>query len=70
MAIEIRPRTIRNLAIESGIPESVLDQYDDQICALALKVTAVERKKCANTIRGMWHTNRPPLHDMLEAIDR
>ena len=63
---------VRRLAVEAGLPESVIDRHLDNIVSLVLLSARRERKNCKQAVRA-WVVNKNPtkprLLDVLKDVD-
>ncbi len=69
--MRVTTRGVSRLAIEAGIPESIIDRHSDSFVTLALLIAKRERKICKQAIRAWYFDkslNRPALFDVLEEI--
>jgi hypothetical protein len=72
MKITVPVKSVQRIASDAGLPESVVDRYFDALTEIILRAKTQERKQCIDTLRGWWHmpnNTRPPLHDLIDAID-
>jgi hypothetical protein len=71
--MKITVKSVQAMAIEAGLPDSVVERYIDSLCELVLRARKKERRQCVNNLRGWAHTptnTRPPLHDLVAALDQ
>lgn len=70
--MRVTTRGVARLAIEAGMPESVIERNIESLATLALLIAKRERKICRQAIRA-WYFDKsmgkPPLFDVLEEID-
>lgn len=70
--MRVTTRGVTRLAIEAGMPESVIERNIESLTTLALLIAKRERKICKQAIRA-WYFDKsmgkPPLFDVLEEID-
>lgn len=70
--MRVTTRSVSKLAIESGIPEAVVDRHIDALITYTFNVAQRERKICKNAIRAWYFSKaiaKPQLFDVLEEID-
>ena len=70
--MRVTTKGVSNLALQAGLPESVVDRHIDNMITFALLIAKRERKICKNAIRA-WYFDKnmakPPLFDVLEEIE-
>lgn len=69
MRVQVTTKAVKALALESGIPDSVIERHLDALCKLAITMRERERNKCANKVRGWFFDrslNKPQLFQILE----
>lgn len=70
--MRVTTRAVSKLAIESGIPEAIVDRHIDALITYTFSVAQRERKICKNAIRAWYFSKditKPQLFDVLEDID-
>jgi hypothetical protein len=66
--MKVSVKSVQVIAMESGIPESVVDRYIDALCMMTLRVRKSERRVCLNKIKAWYFNsskNKPQLFDIL-----
>lgn len=67
--MKVAVKSVQVVAIESGIPDSLVERHIDALCEMVLRIRQQERKRCQNNIRK-WYFNRalnkPQLFEVLE----
>lgn len=67
--MKIPVKSVQTLAIEAGLPESVVERHIDALCHIALAMRERERRWCKNRIRRWYFDkalNKPQLFEALE----
>jgi hypothetical protein len=67
--MEISVKSVQVMALESGLPESLVERHLDALCTMALRTRISERKVCLNKIRAWYFSkqvNKPQLFEVLE----
>jgi len=70
--MRVTTRAVSKLAVESGVPEAVVDRHMDALVTFVFNVAARERKLCRNAIRAWYFSKditKPQLFDVLNDID-
>lgn len=70
--MRVTTRAVSKLAIESGIPESIVERHIDALITYTFSVAQRERKICKSAIRAWYFSKeitKPQLFDVLEDID-
>jgi hypothetical protein len=66
--MQVSVKSIRVMASESGLPESLVERHLDALCALSLRTRASERKLCLNKVKAWYFSsakNKAPLFEVL-----
>jgi hypothetical protein len=69
MSVQVTTKSVQILAVEVGLPESIIERHMDALCQFALTMRERERKKCQNNIRRWYFDralNKPQLFQILE----
>lgn len=70
--MRVTTRAVYKLAVESGLPEAVIERNIDALITYTFSVAQRERKICKSAIRA-WYFNKdiakPQLFEVLEEID-
>jgi hypothetical protein len=67
--MKIAVKSVKTMALESGIPEETLDRHIDAFCEMALRLRTAERTVCKNKVRGWYFSkdiSKPQLFEVLE----
>ncbi len=67
--MEVSVKSVQVIALESGLPESLVERHIDALCAMSLRTRLSERKTCLNKIRAWYFSkqvNKPQLFEVLE----
>lgn len=70
--MRVTTRAVAKLAVESGIPETVVDRHTDALITFVFNVAKRERKLCRSAIRAWYFSKditKPQLFDVLNDID-
>jgi hypothetical protein len=70
--MRVTTRAVSILAIESGIPESIVERHIDALITYTFSVAQRERKICKSAIRAWYFSKeiaKPQLFNVLEDID-
>ncbi len=70
--MRVTTRGVTKLAVEAGLPESLVDRHIDDLITFTLQVVKRERKICKQAIRAWYFDNslsKPPLFDVLDEIE-
>ena len=73
MKIDVAVKSVQVMAVDAGLPESIVERHIDALCEMILRAKTQERKSCINKTRSWFHTAtkfRPPLHDLLDALEQ
>lgn len=70
--MRVTTRGVSKLAVEAGVPESIIERNIEALTTLTLLIAKRERKICKQAIRA-WYFDKsmgkPPLFDVLEDIE-
>lgn len=67
--MKISVKSVQVIAMESGLPESVVERHIDALCTMSLRTRISERKVCSTKIKGWYFSrekNKPQLFKVLE----
>ncbi|MDD1626197.1 MAG: hypothetical protein LUQ26_01790 [Methylococcaceae bacterium] len=67
--MKISTKSVISMAVEAGLPDSLIDRHIEALCSLALHLRKRERKDCYHKVRGWVHDTNPakgPVVDVLE----
>ena len=67
--MEVSVKSVQVIALESGLPESLIERHIDALCTMSLRTRLSERKVCLNKIRSWYFNkqiNKPQLFEVLE----
>jgi hypothetical protein len=69
MKLEVAVKSVQTMAVDAGLPESLIDRHIDALCKMAIRVKSQERKNCKNQLRKWMHETpltRDPLLSILD----
>ena len=67
--MKVAVKSVQTMAIEAGLPDSLVERHIDALCELVLRIRQKERKQCQNSIRRWYFDrslNKPQLFEILE----
>jgi len=67
--MKIAVKSVQELAIEAGLPESIVERHLDALCHIAIAMRERERRWCKNRLRRWYFDkalNKPQLFEALE----
>ncbi len=67
--MKVRPTSIKQLALNSGMPEEIVTRFLDELVNMAFAVALRERKHCYKQIRAWVHSGdiiKPDVQDVLK----
>ena len=70
--MRVTTRAVSKLAVESGLPEAIVDRHIDALITYTFNVAQRERKLCRNAIRAWYFSKditKPQLFDVLDEAE-
>jgi len=67
--MKVTTKSVITMALDAGLPESLIDRHLDSLCEFALHVRKHERKHCYNKVRGWVHDTNPAKGPVLETFE-
>jgi hypothetical protein len=67
--MEVSVKSVQIIAMESGLPESLVERHIDALCTMSLRTRVSERQMCLNKVRAWYFNkdrNKPQLFEVLE----
>ena len=62
-------KSVQVIALESGIPESIVERYLDNFCTMTLRIRKSERRICLNKIKAWYFNNSKNKPQLFEILD-